>query len=253
MVEESGIGLSAYLRAIPTIAAHGRPTALPSAAPGAPGSVDRPVNSRMYRGTWLFVGIPLLIAAFTVSRPQPLPAPDLPPDFDGAAARVVARDFANQFPDRTPGSPTANATASWVAEQLSQYGFRTEFDRFHGKIPGRGQVQLENLLAFRQGRSNDVIAVIAHRDNSGAGPGANDNASAPRRCSSSRVSTRRRRCRPPARANSHDPVPFDRRRRLRWPRRRALRGALALPEPRRRRDQPRLDRGRRTSASRCRS
>ncbi|HMI98721.1 MAG TPA: M28 family peptidase [Gaiellaceae bacterium] len=142
-----------------------------------PGSVDRPVNSRMYRGTWLLVGIPLLIAAFAVSRPQPLPKPDLPPDFDGAAARVVARDFANQFPDRTPGSPTAAVAASWVADQLSQYGFQTEFDRFHGKIPGRGRVQLENVLAVRQGRSNDVIAVIAHRDNSGAGPGANDNAS----------------------------------------------------------------------------
>jgi Peptidase family M28 len=131
----------------------------------------------MYRGTWLLVGIPLLIAAFTVSRPQPLRAPTLPPDFDGAAATQVARDFANQFPDRTPGSESAPEAASWVAEQLSQYGFRTEIDRFHAKIPGRGRVQLENLLAFRQGRSNDVIAVIAHRDNTGASPGANDNAS----------------------------------------------------------------------------
>src|SRR6266550_3317941 len=100
-----------------------------------PGSVDRPVNSRMYRGTWLLVGIPLLVAAFTVSGPQALPAPALPPDFDGAAATLVARDFANQFPDRTPGSQTAAAAASWVADQLSQYGFQTEFDRFHAKIP----------------------------------------------------------------------------------------------------------------------
>jgi hypothetical protein len=142
-----------------------------------PGSIDRPVNSRMYRGTWLLVGIPLLIAAFTVSRPQPLLPPPLPPDFDGVAAAQVAQDFANEFPDRTPGSQTAGAAATWVEDQLSQYGFRTDIDRFHAKIPGRGRVQLENVLAFRQGRSNDVIAVIAHRDNSGAGPGANDNAS----------------------------------------------------------------------------
>lgn len=131
----------------------------------------------MYRGTWLLVGIPLLIAAFSVSRPQPLRAPTLPPDFDGTAATQVARDFANQFPDRTPGSENAPDAAGWVAEKLSQYGFRTEFDRFHAKIPGRGGVELANLLAFRQGRSNDVIAIVAHRDNSGAGPGANDNAS----------------------------------------------------------------------------
>ena len=142
-----------------------------------PGSVDRPVNSRMYRGTWLLVGIPLLIAAFTVSRPDPLRAPTLPPDFDGSAATQLAREFASQFPTRTPGSDNAPEAAAWVAEKLSQYGFRTESDRFHAKIPGRGRVQLENVLAFRQGRSNEMIAVVAHRDNSGAGPGANDNAS----------------------------------------------------------------------------
>jgi hypothetical protein len=131
----------------------------------------------MYRGTWLLVGIPLLIAAFTVSRPQPLRAPTLPRDFDGPAATLLAQNFANQFPDRAPGSKQAPEAADWVAKSLEEYGFRTEIDRFHAKIPGRGRVQLENVLGFRQGLSNDVIAVVAHRDNSGAGPGANANAS----------------------------------------------------------------------------
>src|ERR687888_339504 len=36
------------------------------------GSAERPVNSRTYRGTWLLVGIPLLIAAFSVSTPPSL-------------------------------------------------------------------------------------------------------------------------------------------------------------------------------------
>jgi hypothetical protein len=142
-----------------------------------PGSLDRPVNSRMYRGTWLLVGIPLLIAAFTVSRPQALGQPVLQPDFDGVTARATAADFANRFPVRTPGSQTAQDAASWVAEQFSGYGLRTEFERFHAKIPGRGQVQLENVLAFRQGSSNQLIVVVAHRDDPGTGPGANDNAS----------------------------------------------------------------------------
>ena len=142
-----------------------------------PGSLDRPVNGRMYRGTWLLVGIPLLIAAFTVSRPQPLRAPTLPPEFDGAAATQLARDFSRQHPDRAPGTRNGEEAATWVADQLSQYGFRTQFDRFHAKIPGRGRVQLENLLAFRQGRSGQVIAIVAHRDNSGRGAGANNNAS----------------------------------------------------------------------------
>ena len=48
---------------------------------------------------------------------------------------------------------------------------------FTRKIPGQGRVELENVLALRPGPSNQVIVVVAHRDNSGAGPGANDNAS----------------------------------------------------------------------------
>src|SRR6187551_3455992 len=142
-----------------------------------PGSVDRPVNSRMYRGTWLLVGIPLLIAAFSVAHPAPLQEPSLPPDFDGPAATQAAQDFADQFPNRAPGSETASEAAASIAERLSQYGLQTETDRFHAKIPGRGSVQLENVLAVRQGRSSDVIVVVAHRDNSGEGKGANDNAS----------------------------------------------------------------------------
>jgi hypothetical protein len=142
-----------------------------------PGSLDRPVNSRMYRGTWLLVGIPLLISAFTVSHPQPLHAPTLQPDFEGATAAQTARTFVNNNPYRVPGTARARQATEWVAQQFAQYGFRTQRERFHAKIPGRGSVELENLLALREGRSNQIIVVLAHRDNSGASPGANDNGS----------------------------------------------------------------------------
>ncbi|MGZ8701407.1 MAG: hypothetical protein ACXWZY_03835, partial [Gaiellaceae bacterium] len=49
-----------------------------------PGSLQRPVNGRLYRGTWLLVGLPLLVAAFSVARPTPLPRAVLPA-FDGEA------------------------------------------------------------------------------------------------------------------------------------------------------------------------
>jgi hypothetical protein len=131
----------------------------------------------MYRGTWLLVGIPLLIAAFTVFHPQPLPAPTLQPDFDGTTARLTAEQFANNNPDRVPGTPGARRAANWVAQRLNQYDLELGRERFHAKIPGRGDVALENLLAVRQGRSNQLIVVVAHRDNTGASPGANDNGS----------------------------------------------------------------------------
>jgi Peptidase family M28 len=142
------------------------------------GSLERPVNGRMYRGTWLLVGIPLLAASFTVGRPQPLRPPQLPPAFDAVSARQVASDFARSFPDRSPGSPEAPRAASWVSDRLTELGFpRVETDRFRARIAGRGEVELANVFAARPGSSGDVIVVMAHRDNTGEGPGANDNAS----------------------------------------------------------------------------
>jgi Peptidase family M28 len=142
-----------------------------------PGSLASPVNSRMYRGTWLLVGIPLLVAAFTVHRPDALSAPQLQPEFDGPSAAQSVDRLVRLFPNRTPGSSTAHDATNWVAEQLREFGLETEIDRFHAKIPGRGDVELENVSAVRKGRSNQIIVVVAHRDNSGASPGANDNAS----------------------------------------------------------------------------
>src|SRR5690349_23243638 len=83
-----------------------------------PGSLDRPVNGRLYRGTWLLVGLPLLVAAFSVARPTPLPRAFLPA-FDGESTRQLAADLVDNYPFRTPGSLQA---ADWFREQLAPYG-----------------------------------------------------------------------------------------------------------------------------------
>ena len=131
----------------------------------------------MYRGTWLLVGIPLLIAAFTVSRPQPLRSPALPPAFEAGDTTADAQSFARDFPDRSPEGANAQAAANRVAERLGGLGLQTQTDRFHVEIPGRGDVELQNVIATRPGQSSDAIVIMAHRDNTGTGPGANDNAS----------------------------------------------------------------------------
>src|SRR5215210_3241603 len=82
-----------------------------------PGSLERPVNGRLYRGTWLLVGLPLLVAAFSVARPTPLPRAFLP-DFDGQATKRLAAEFATDHTNRYPG---ALAAADWVREQLQPY------------------------------------------------------------------------------------------------------------------------------------
>jgi Peptidase family M28 len=138
-----------------------------------PGSVERPVNGRLYRGTWLLVGLPLLLAAFSVSRPTPLPRAFLP-QFDGTAAKNLTVDLVTRDPNRFPG---ALAPADWFREQLKPYGLPVRSEHFSAAIPGHGRVQMENLVAEAVGRSPSTIVVMAHRDNDGTGPGANDNAS----------------------------------------------------------------------------
>src|SRR5215211_5673470 len=138
-----------------------------------PGSLERPVNGRLYRGTWLLVGLPLLVAAFSVARPTPLPRAFLP-EFDGEATRQLAADFATYNSNRFPG---ALGPVNWFRNQLEPYGLPLRTERFSAEIPGRGRVQMQNLVAEAVGRSPRTIVVMAHRDNDGLGRGANDNAS----------------------------------------------------------------------------
>src|SRR5438128_2774689 len=142
-----------------------------------PGSLERPVNGRLYRGTWLIVGLPLLVLAFSVARPQPLPAPQLPPTFDAAAAASLANDLSVSYPDRFPGSVGAVQAASWLHDQLAPYGLETRVEPFTAVAPGLGRLHLQNLVARVPGRSPQTILVMAHRDDDGTGPGADDNAS----------------------------------------------------------------------------
>src|ERR671935_282561 len=138
-----------------------------------PGSVERPVNGRLYRGTWLLVGLPLLVAAFSVARPTPLPRAFLPA-FDGQATKQLAGELVDRFPNRFPGSL---GPAQWFRDQLQPYGLPVRTERFSSVIPGRGRVRMENVIAEAVGRSPRTIVVMAHRDDDGSGPGADDNAS----------------------------------------------------------------------------
>ena len=135
------------------------------------------MNARLVRGTWLLVALPLLLAAFSVARPQPLPPPTLPPTFDVAIAEQLTRDLAAKYPDRSPGSPGSLGAAAWIADQFELYGFDPRVDQFTAKIPGRGEVELRNVVTVVRGASQRTIVITAHRDNIGEGPGVNHNAS----------------------------------------------------------------------------
>ena len=138
------------------------------------GSLERPVNGRMYRGTWLLVGLPLLIAAFSVTQPEPLPAPPLPATFDAESAQLLAEDLVEQTGERSPGDL---GPVNWIDEKFRLYGFRAEREQFEAEIPGLGARTLTNVVVRVPGRSPRVIVVLAHRDEIGFGGGVVDNAS----------------------------------------------------------------------------
>jgi hypothetical protein len=144
-----------------------------------PGSLERPVNARLYRGTWLLVGLPLLLLAFSVARPPALQAQrNLPPAFDASQAAFLAHDLANAYPDREPGTPGAAGAEAWFRRQLEPYGFDVRSERFTAKINGR-PTTLVNLVTEKSGIgvAPPEVIVMAHRDDTGATDGLNDNAS----------------------------------------------------------------------------
>ena len=143
------------------------------------GSLARPINGRLYRASFAVVLVAFVVLAFGVTRPTSLAKPPLPGSFDTASAVALANDLSSQYPDRRPGSAGAIGAWSWFGDQLPQqvYGLATRTSSWYERIPGLGRVQLRNVVAVAPGQSKEVIVVMAHRDDIGTGPGANDNAS----------------------------------------------------------------------------
>jgi hypothetical protein len=128
--------------------------------------------------TALLLVVPaILLTSFTVARTGPLAAPSLPSSFDGVSAVAVATELARDHADRVPGTSGAEDAARWYTDKLALYGLQTQEDVWDEEIPGLGLVQLRNLVTVVRGTVDDALLVVAHRDNTGMGPGANDNAS----------------------------------------------------------------------------
>jgi hypothetical protein len=144
-----------------------------------PGSLERPVNARIYRGAWILVAIPILITAFSVDRQQPLTAPAFRPVFDGETATSNLKRLTSLYSDRSPGAANSGTLLQWIRGEFTTLGLHSRVDRFSADIPGLGERTLNNVSVTVQGLSPTAIVILAHRDNNGQVPGggANDNAS----------------------------------------------------------------------------
>ncbi|HEY4977096.1 MAG TPA: M28 family peptidase [Gaiellaceae bacterium] len=141
------------------------------------GSLERPLNARIYRGAWFVVLVPILIVAFSVARQQTLAVPTLSSTFSSGTVVDTLKDLATSYPDRSPDAASSGTLRTWISEKFDSYGLSPKVDQFDAQIPGIGKASLSNVSATVRGRSSTEIVVLAHRDNSGLGPGANDNAS----------------------------------------------------------------------------
>ena len=164
-----------------------RPPGERSRGPAAPRrrrrrtTIEQPISGRLYRAAWIAVAVPLLIVAFTVARPEPLPEPGPGPElelsFDQSTAVSLTLELARNHPDRVPGTAGAARAESWIIKRFDDVGLTAQRDEFEAELPGLGKTKLANIAAVAPGPSPGTIVFIAHRDNSGSSPGANDNAS----------------------------------------------------------------------------
>ncbi len=217
------------------------------------GSLERPVDGRLYRSAFLVVSLPLVILAFSSTRPAALPAPILPPNFDGPSTRTTAADFARTFPVRPPGSARALAAAGWVREQLASYGLEIGGDRWTQHVPGLGKVRSAECLGRRAravaGRHRRHGPSRRHGDRARGERQRDGHRRADRACAELRADERGRIARRGTDpSGAHDRLPLDRRRCVRKHRSAAIREPAAVP--RRRCDQSCCHRWQRPAAAR---
>ena len=210
------------------------------------GSVERPVNARLVRGN--------LASRRAAAPPDRLQrrAPAAAAAADAAADLRRLRSqssspatWRRKYPDRSPGSPGSLGAAAWISDQFELYGFDARVERFTAQIPGRGKVELRNVVTVVRGASQRTIVITAHRDNIGGGAGRQPQRVRHGRPDRARARFRigRRRDARAGEADVHTRLRLDRRRRVRRARCSPLRRELALPGERAGRDQPRCARG----------
>ena len=133
----------------------------------------RTIDIRLVRKASLLLVPSVVILALAVSRPEPLPAPPLPPSFDGSIAASLARELAAQHPVRTPGSAGAGGARRWLRDRLSPYGFRVQEDAWVEDVQGLGPTRLRNLSVVIPGTLETSLVFVAHLDNDMDGGGDN--------------------------------------------------------------------------------
>jgi hypothetical protein len=136
------------------------------------------VSWPLYRVLAVVALLPPLFALLTLRQPA-IPQHPLPPlEFDGkaavnAAATFTAAEHQNGQACCAPGTGGELDGANWVVRKLHVLDTGPAQARFAARVPGEpAPVAMSNVIAYRPGRSPQIIAVILHRDGSTGGDAA---------------------------------------------------------------------------------
>ncbi|MGZ4430936.1 MAG: M28 family peptidase [Gaiellales bacterium] len=133
------------------------------------------VSWPLYRLLMLIAVAITLTAGLLVRQPALPPPPQRPVTFNGSAAATLAAEMPGHSGQRGPGEVGDRQAADWVQATLRKEGYRITRQDFGADLPGQPNIALTNVIGYLPGSLPDIVAVIAHRD--GTGAGAIDNAS----------------------------------------------------------------------------
>jgi hypothetical protein len=125
----------------------------------------------------LLLGVSLLVplvGLLTLYQPAPPLAPVPPLQFSGAAAANMTGRLSTAERDSggtccAAGSAAELAAANWVAANLKPFDPSPRRIQFASNLPWQSQpVPMTDVVAYRPGRSRQIVAVIVHRDGGSA-------------------------------------------------------------------------------------
>lgn len=125
------------------------------------------MNARQMRIVTIAMGLVLLtwiLCPLLLSRRESdLPRNNAPLSFNAKLAYQTAREFTTQFPTRVLGSLESRPSTGYLHDALAACGYTVEYSHFDGRIGGKKQAG-RNVLAYKQGASSEIIALVAHMD-----------------------------------------------------------------------------------------
>ncbi len=144
-----------------------------SSGPPSPSSAPRARAVRLLLAVLLVgLALPAVLWSTAATAPRPVEAP--PGEFSAErAAALLDRLLGGEEVPRPAGSPAAAAMRERLVTYLGEQGFSVRVQRAVGAGPGGSVGWMHNVIAQR-GSGRDRLALLAHYDSVGAGPGVSD-------------------------------------------------------------------------------